>query len=309
MKVKHSNLILKILILIAVGSYFAYALYWFVATIPWIVEISVRSGDYVPATGLRSFDSLSMFLAYLMEYSSFLGLVVRVFGASYALLSVLPIFRDEKSFFLEIKNRISRALLLEGCHYLFFIPAILFMLPNISALPAISNLLLSIILVAQILLITPILINLAVKVKDYESDADKLLTIRWAGLSYMSFVIAMWITYVLKWGEMMAVDPLLFSTLLSVRILGFMNTVFVHSSAAIFAVIGVYLILKKHDIGRSVRFLGLSSVLISLHMIVYVIYVTLVGATWFIPLGELWLIPPIGLGLYLLLKTPEDTRF
>ncbi len=305
---KHSNLVLKILILIAVGSYFAYAFYWFVATIPWMVEISVGSGSYSPVTGLRFTDSFSIFLAYLMEYSSFLGLVVRVSGASYALLSVLLIFRDEGSSFLKTQNRVSRALLLEGCHYLFFIPAIVFMLLNISALPAISDLLLSIVLVAQILLITPFLINLAVKVRNYESDADKLLMIRCAGLSYMSFVIAMWITYMLKWGEMMAVDPLLFSTL-SVRILGFMNTVFVQSLAAIFAVIGVYLILKKHDIGKSVRWLGLSSVLISLHMIIYVIYVTLVGATWFIPLGELWLVPPIGLGLYLLLKTPGDTRF
>ena len=37
-----NSLIVKALVLTAVGSYFAYALYWFVKTIPWIVTISLN---------------------------------------------------------------------------------------------------------------------------------------------------------------------------------------------------------------------------------------------------------------------------
>ncbi|HUT16957.1 MAG TPA: hypothetical protein VMW84_01515, partial [Acidobacteriota bacterium] len=67
-----------------VGSYFAYALYWFIKTIPWVVEISLRPEHYSPPTGLRFTDPYSVPIAYLMEYSSFFGLMVRVAGASYA---------------------------------------------------------------------------------------------------------------------------------------------------------------------------------------------------------------------------------
>lgn len=299
-----SHLILKTLALTTVGSYFAYALYWFVKTIPWIIEISLRPEYYSPATGLRFTDSYSVSLAYLMEYSGFIGLMVRVVGASYALLSAFLILKNKKDSFPIIQNKISKALLLEGSYYLSFIPAIMLMLLNFSALPTISNLLLSTVFSTQILLITPLFIKLATTIKNYGSGVDKLSLIRWAGLAYMSFVIALWVTYMLKWREMMAVDPYLFSAL-SVRILGFLNTVIVQSLAVVFAVVGVLLILRKSGLYKAVRWLGLSSIFLSLHIIIYVIYVTHVGITRFIQFGELWLIPLIGLGLYLLLKNPE----
>ena len=296
-----SHLIVKILALTTVGSYFVFALYWFVKTIPWMVEISLRPEYYVPATGLRFTDSYSVSLAFLMEYSGFIGLMVRVVGASYALLSIFLILKNEKDSFPVIKNKIAKALLLEGFYYLSFIPAIILMLLNFSALPTISNLLLSTVFSTQILLITPILIKLATKVKNYEVSGDKPSLIRWAGLSYMNFVIALWVTYMLKWKEMMAVDPYLFSAL-SVRILGFLNTVIVQSLAVVFAVVGVLLILRKRGLDKAMRWLGLSSIFLSLHIIIYVIYVTHVGITRFIQFGELWLIPLIGVGVYLLLR-------
>lgn len=299
-----SQLIIKTLALITVGSYFAYALYWFVKTIPWIVEISLRPEYYTPATGLRFTNVYSISLAYLMEYTGFVGLMIRVVAASYALLAVFIILKNTKDVFPAIKNKISRALLLEGIYYLSYIPAIMLLLLNFSALPNISNMLLSTAFSTQILLITPLLIKLATKVKNYKGDVDKPSLIRWAGLSYMSFVVAIWVTYMLKWREMMAVDPYLFSAL-SVRILGFLNTVIVQSLAVVFAVVGVLIILRKHNLQKAIRWIGLSAIFLSLHIIIYVIYVTHVGITRFIQFGELWLIPLIGVGLYLLLKKPQ----
>jgi len=115
---RHDSLIAKILVLISVGSYFAYALYWFVKTIPWIFTISVGAEYYTPATGLSFTNSCSVFMAYLMEYSGFIGLMVRVIGASYALLSCFLILKNEKTSFPLIQNKISKALFLEGCYYL-----------------------------------------------------------------------------------------------------------------------------------------------------------------------------------------------
>jgi hypothetical protein len=301
MKMGRSHLLVKILALTIVGSYFAYAVYWFVKTIPWIVEISLKPEYYIPATGLRFTNSYSLSLAYLMEYSGFIGLMVRVVGASYALLSILLILKNERDTFSVTKNKISKALIMEGLYYLFFIPAIIFMLLNFSALPTISNLLLSAVFSTQILLITPPFLKLAITVRNYVSTADKSSLIRWAGLSYMNFVISLWLTYILKWKEMMAVDPYLFSAL-SVRILGFLNTVIVQSFAVIFAIVGILYILRKYVLDKAIRWLGLSAIFLSLHIMIYVIYVTSVGITRFIIFGELWLIPLIALGVYLLLR-------
>ena len=292
--------VVKILVLTTVASYFAYAIFWFVKTIPWIVEISLRPEYYSPPTGLRFTDSTSLSIAYLMDYTGFFGLMIRVVGASYALLSAFLILKNEKESFPAVRDKISKALLLEGVYYLSFIPAI-FLLLGFSALPSVSNFLLSTVFSTQILLLSPFLIKLATTVKKYESDVDRPSLIRLAGLSYMNFAIAQWVTYMLKWKEMMAVDPYLFSAL-SVRILGFLNTVIVQSLAVVFAVVGVLLILRKRGLDKAMRWWGMSSIFLSLHIIIYVIYVTSVGITRFIPFGELWVIPLIGLGAYLLLK-------
>jgi hypothetical protein len=282
-----------------VSVYFGYALYWFVKTIPWFVEISLKPELYVPATGLRFINSYSVSLAFLMEYVGFVGLMVRVVGASYALFAIFILLKKDS--FREARNKVSKALLFEGVYYLSFIPAILLLALNFSALPNISNMLLSIVFSTQILLITPLLIKLASTVKKYETQEDKPSLIRWTSLSYMSFVVAMWVTYMLKWREMMAVDPYLFSAL-SVRILGFLNTVIVQSLAVAFAAVGLVFILKKRSLHKALRLIGLSTFFLSLHIIIYVIYVTYVGITRFIQFGELWLIPLMAVGLYLLLK-------
>ncbi len=301
---KHNNLVIKGLALATVGTYFGYAFYWLVKTIPWIIEISLEPEFYVPATGLRFFDVHSVSLAYMMEYTGFIGLMVRVVGASYALSAVILVLKNEKTVFHVLQNRISKTLLFEGLYYLCFIPAIALLLLNFSALPNISNMLLSSAFSTQIILIMPMLTKLAIVIKNYRTKVDKPALIKWMGLAYLSVVVAVWVTYILKWREMMAVDPYLFSAL-SVRILGFLNTIIVQSLAVTFAVVGVLHILRKKGSQKAVRWLGLSAILLSLHIIIYVIYVTFVGITRFIQFGELWLIPLFGVGLYLLLKNPE----
>jgi hypothetical protein len=299
----HTHLAVKTLILVAAASYFAYALYWFVKTIPWTIEISLRPGYYSPATGLRFTNSLSVSAAYLMEYSGFLGLLARVVGASYALLSAFLLLKTETNSFLVIRDKISKALLLEGLYFLSFIPAVYFLL-NFSALPSVSNFLLSTSFSTQILLISPFLISLGIKVRKYEPSSGGSSLLRLAALSSMNYVIAVWVAYTLKWTEMHAVDPYLFSAL-SIRILGFLNTIVILSLAVVFAVVGALNILRKGGGNNTMRLWGLSSILFSTHIILYVVYCITVGIRRFIPFGELWAIPLIGLGVYLLMKNPK----
>jgi len=295
--------VLKTLLFVTVGCYFAYALYWFVKTIPWIVEISLRPEYFSPPAGLRFTNSYSVSIAYLAEYSGFFGLMVQVVGASYALLAAFLILKTKTNSFPVIRDKISKALLLEGIHYLSLIPTIYFLL-GFSALPSASNFLLSTMLLTKILLISPFLISLGLKVRKYESGVGGSSLLRLAGLASMNYVIALWVSYMLKWTEMSVADPYLFSAF-APRIFGFLNTIVVQSLAVVFAIVGLLHILRKSGADNTMRWWGLSLIFLSTHIILYVIYVGSVGIPRFIPFGELWLIPLLGLGIYLLLKNPK----
>jgi len=297
------NYFVKILILVVVASFFAYVLFWFIKSLPLIVEISLNRGIYEPATGLRFVDSYSVSAAYVMEYSGFVGLIIRVIGASYALPAAVQFFRAKTNSFVAMRNKISKALLLEGIYYLSLIPAIYFLL-GYSALPAVSNFLLSATLLTQILLISPFLIILSLKIKKYNLGAGSPSLLRLIGLPAMSYVIAQWVIYMLKWSEMTAVDPYLFSAF-SVRILGLLNTVIVQSLAVAFAVVGLFYLFRKNGADNTMRWWGLALIFLSTHITLYVAYVIGVGIPRFIPFGELWLIPLLGVGIYLLLKNPK----
>lgn len=303
LQVSHNHDYLKILVFTAVASYFAYALYWFVKSLPLVIEISLSPEIYTPAAGLRFVNSQSIFAAYLMEYSGLVGLTVRVVGASYALSAAVLYLRTKTDSFPKIRDKIFKALLLEGFYFLSLIPAMYFLL-EFSALPSVSNFLLSAAILTQILLISPFLISLGFKVRKYELRADRSPLLRLAGLAATNYVIAIWVIYMLKWTEMTAVDPYLFSAF-SVRILGFLNTIIVQSLAVVFAVAGLIAILRKNGAANTARWWGLSLFFLSTHIILYVVYVTSVGIPRFIPFGELWLIPLLGIGIYLVLKNPK----
>jgi hypothetical protein len=298
--------VLKTLIFATVVSYFTYAFYWFVKTIPWIVEISLRPEYYSPPAGLRFTSFYSVSVAYLAEYSNFFGLMIRAIGASYALLTAFLILKTKTNCFSLIRDKVSKVLLIEGLYFLSLVPTIYFLL-GFSALPSVSYFLLSTVLLSQILLISPFLINLGLKVRKYEPGVGRSSILRLAGLSYVNYVIALWGSYILKWTEMSFADPYLFSAF-SARIFGFLNTAVVQSLAVVFAVAGLLYFLRKSGSDNTMRWWGLSLIFLSLHLILYVIYLVIVGAPRFIPFGELWIISLLGLGIYLLLKNPK-TKF
>jgi len=298
--------VIKTLVFVTVAAYFTYALYWFSKSLLWIAEISLKPENYSPPTGFRFINSYSISSAFLMEYSGFLGLMIRVVGASYALLSAFLILKTKSNSFQTVRNKIANAILLEGLYFLSFIPAIYFLL-NYSGLPSTSNLLLSTGLSAQILLISPFFIGLSFKVRKYDPGADGSSILRLAGLASMSYVIALWITYISKWAEMTAVESI--NWLLTFpRNMGFLNTITNLSLAVVFAVMGVHHVLRKRDVTKTARLWGLASIFLSTHIIIYVLYCANFGVLNFIQFGELWTIPLLGVGIYLVLKKPTAPR-
>jgi hypothetical protein len=86
---------LKTLISVTIVSYFAYALYWFVKTIPWFVHISQGPEYYSAPTGLIYTNAYSLLTGYITDYSAFFGLTIRVIDASYALLAALLTLKNK----------------------------------------------------------------------------------------------------------------------------------------------------------------------------------------------------------------------
>ena len=189
----------KTLVLITVGAYFGYAFYWFVKSLFWIIQISLRPENYHPSTGFLFINSQSVTWAYVMEYSGFLGLTIRVVGASFSLLAAFLFWKTETSAFETIKDKVSKSLLLEGIYFLTFIPSIYFLL-NFSALPAASNTFLSISFISQILLISPLFVSLSAKTMKHKTGLGEASLLRLAGLAALGYVVALWITYFVKMG-------------------------------------------------------------------------------------------------------------
>lgn len=296
---------LKILILVAVGSYFAYCLYWFVKAFPWFVYISLGPENYSAPTGLRFTNTFSLLVGYLTDYSAFFGLAVRVIGAFYALISTFLIVKGEGNMLL-VRDKIARTLLFEGIYFLSLIPAIFFLL-GFSALIPEANIFLSLQLFTQILLISPFLILLSRKIKN-NSDSSAPSILKLAALSSLSYMVALWGIYMFKWIGMMAEaralgDPNWLQ--FGIRIFGLQNTVTILSLSVVFAIVGTLKILRKSGGDKSRRWWGLSLIFLSVHFIVYVFYVASVGFWDAILYGEVWTIPLLGLGIYLLLKNPK----
>ena len=173
---------------------------------------------------------------------------------------------------------------------------------NFSALRPTANLLISLQLIAQILLIAPFLIAMSIKVKNYKDDGNMSSLVKLASLSSMNYIIALWITYSLKWSEMASADLSLFS--FSPRIVGLANTAITLSLSVVFAVIGFVNVMRNKNGRTTPKLWGFAAIFLSLHFIIYVVYCASVGVPYFVQLSELWLIPLLGVGIYLLLKKP-----
>ena len=290
--------VLVTLVAVCLFSYFLYSAYWLAKTIPWIVGITVNPQGFSPPTGLLFSNAESLTSAYIMEYTGFLGLIIRVAGASCAVAAFYLIAKGGLSSFPKHRNKVTAALLLNGVYFLTFIPAVYFLL-NYSALPTISNRLLSLSIITQIGLVSTFLIFLGLKTRRNDFNADSPSLWKWIAYASMAYVFAIWITYMSKWTEMMAVDPYLFSAL-SARIVGFLNTTIVQSLAVFFAIAAVASIYLKKISHKASLLWGFSVLFLSLHTIIYTFYCASVGIARFIIFGELWQIPLIAVGAYLI---------
>jgi hypothetical protein len=152
-------------------------------------------------------------------------------------------------------------------------------------------------------LIAPTLILLSRKLKNPTQLAlDKIK--KYAAVAAVSYVVALWISYWLKWTEMAALKGAGF--LFEVpRVVAFMNTAVIFSLAVVFAVLGAKSLLRGG--ANAARFWGIAAVLLSTHILVFEVFCLSVNAAFLAVFGEIWLIPLMALGVYLLLWKPKTT--
>lgn len=292
---------LKTLIIFSAISYFAYTFYWFIKTIPWIIHITQGPKFYSAPTGLLYINTYSLLIGYVTDYMAFLGLTIRVIGATYALLTAILLFKNKTNIQLLIQTKISKTIFFEALYFLSLIPSI-YLLLEISALIPKANIFLVLQISIQILLISPILIVLNQKLK--KNNINSSSTIKLIIISYLSYVIALWGLYMLKWiGMMIEASALGEINWLQygIRIFGLLNTAIILSLAVIFAIIGAFQN-KRKNIPKTIKWCGLSLVFLSLHFVIYVLYLASVGFWNAILFGELWAIPLLGIGIYMIIK-------
>lgn len=301
----------KILIFVTAISYFLYTLYWLVKSSNWVVSFFIKPSYYAPSTGFLFTNTYSLYAAYLMDFAAFLGLIARFVGGSYALLSAYLIFKSKTDSFVVVKNNIFKILLCEAFYFLSLVPSIFFLL-RFSALPQLSNFLLSAQLFTQILLISPFLVVLAVKTRRYYPQKGKPSILIWTALLFLNYEIALWVSYLLKWGELfngakVTLTSVFAWLLISARLLSLLNTIFILSLAVVFAGIGTKFLIKESDGYRATKYWSLSAVFIGAFSILYVLYCIYLGVLWVIPFGEFWIIPLFAVGLYFLVTKAKTT--
>jgi hypothetical protein len=286
------------LVLVVVCFFFGYVFFWSAKSTLWIAQISLSSNNYHPSAGLQIVNSYSLSVSYLMEYSAWLGLLARSVGASFALLSAIALMKTRGAFSLQALSRVSTALFLEGMYFFSLIPSIYYLL-GFSSLPLTSRICLSTGLALQMVLISPALIRLSLKLRRARSESKSEGTERLAILAALSYVIALYATYWTKWVEMSFIEGIRW--LLSPPVVfAFANTAFSFTLAVVFAVSAARRTLKG-DFGRSRRLWGASLFFLSLHLIVFVVYCFSVNAAWMALFSELWMIPMMGMAFCFLL--------
>jgi len=288
--------VLKVILLVAVCAYFVYVLYWFIKTIPWIAQISFDPASFYPAAGLSLVNPLAVPSSYLMEYVGFAGLAVRLVGACCALAAAVLVIRGYAFSSAKLKSYASKAILLEGFHFFSFIPAFYY-LAAVSTLPVTSRACLSGQLAVQLALIAPSLIILGLKLRKPTVSLGELT--KYAAFATVFYVLALWVSYWLKWTEMTALEGLPFLFMVP-RVVAFLNTAIVFSLAAAFAVLGARSVLQKQSSSVASRWWGLAAILLSTHLTIFVVFCVSVNAAFLAVFGELWTIPLMALGAYLL---------
>jgi hypothetical protein len=111
---------------------------------------------------------------------------------------------------------------------------------------------------------------LAKKVRNYQSESDKINFWKWVSLAFLGYISALWINALFRWFDMARLEgvQLLFTGNIT---FGFLNGAIFMTLALLFSIIAARSI-SKRDVVSSKRWIGLTLTMVGLHFVLYTIY-------------------------------------
>jgi hypothetical protein len=224
------------------------------------------------------------------------GNVARLIAVIIGLGMLILVWNSRKSF-LEFKGWVATALSLESLYYTFLIPSSIFLLAVAAQFSGVSYAL-AISYIMQIIFTVPFLLIVAFKLVRHGTQSLDLSLLKWFGVAFSGYAIALWANSVFRWFDMIGALGIEFF-FAGIMAAGALNAFIFMSLAVGFAVVGtVFLVKQKRS---SKKWFSLSLTVIGLHYIIFVAFSYLIGAINSIWLIDIWAIPLFGLGLSILM--------
>ena len=232
----------------------------------------------------------------LVYWLGLVGLIGRFVAVILGLAAVYLLWVKAKPF-LRIKHFVAVALFLEGAYYLSFVPSVWFLLRPSS----ISSVSLGAGYVLQILFTMPFLWVLAFKVETYSENSKKARLIKFGGVAFVGYVVALAVNEVSRWTSMISADTTQF-LFQGIRVVGFLNAVVLMPLAVVLAVVGAFRLFQQRE-SSAMGWLGKSIAVVGLNYVIYVVYSYFANSLNSLPLVDVWTIPLLGLGVALIINS------
>jgi hypothetical protein len=221
-----------------------------------------------------------------------IGEFFRLIGIILALFSAYLVWGPKPNPFIKVKKKAAVAIVFEAIYFLLLLPINLFLISQLDVLPIFIGFIL------QVLLVSPLLIVLSLKVWRYQ-ETHKTDMLKWVGIAAIGYLIGIWINNVFKWSSTTNVEGLGF-LLGAITSLNFLNSIITLSLSLVFAVAGFYTMSKKENKKLSTRLFALSIIMLSLYFVIFIVNSALTSSLEWVLLTEIWPIALLGLGLNML---------
>ena len=245
----------------------------------------------------------------IMELSGAIGMLVRLIGVVFGILSLFLLMRNTRRF-LEIKKWVVSALFLESIYYFLLFPSGLYMIgvgSNRGIFErSMASILMGIDYLLLVLFTAPFLLILGIKLYKYKWESKGFEAWKWVSVAFVGYVTSLWVNSVFKWIDMTVAEG--FSIFFNgVRSLGALSAFILMSLALVFSVFAAFSLVKK-DFGSSFKWLGITLAMVGMHYLISVVYHYLVGMEAYLMMVEIWAIPLLGLGLAMLITKIDNNK-
>jgi hypothetical protein len=139
---------------------------------------------------------------------------------------------------------------------------------------------------------------MALKTKKYTKQQNNQDFWKWSGLTFLTYIGALWINAMFRWFDMSMIEGIQF-LFTGIVTYGFLNGAIFMTLALIFSILSAHSMSKLNQ-PKSKKWLGLSLIMIGIHYILYFVYSHFAGIMNFILLVDIWTFPLTFLGISLL---------